>query len=363
MVRAMTPLLHPFLVNERFGDPALYVEFLFEKRALLFDLGDLSALEPRKILRVSDIFVSHAHMDHFVGFDRVLRTLLGRDKTLRLFGPEGFIDRVAHKLAGYSWNLVDRFDSELVLIVTEMLSQTSARTTSFRLSTTFRREDEAERRLENGTLLEDEVLRVRAVVLDHQIPCLAFAVAERAHINVWKNRLAALGLPVGAWLRDLKLAVLSGEPEDRLFRIPLEGGEGPDETRLPLGQLKREVLRIVPGQKIGYVVDALCSFANARRIVRLVRDADVLFIESTFAEGEAERAADRYHLTTSQAGRLGRLARARRLEPFHFSPRYADDEVRLWREVEAAFGQTLGGARLDSARDSSGPVVETGRSR
>ena len=47
----MTPLLHPFLVNDRFGDPALYVEFKFEKRALLFDLGDLHALPPRKLLR------------------------------------------------------------------------------------------------------------------------------------------------------------------------------------------------------------------------------------------------------------------------------------------------------------------------
>jgi ribonuclease Z len=28
----MRPLLHPSLVNGRFGDPALYIETLFEKR-------------------------------------------------------------------------------------------------------------------------------------------------------------------------------------------------------------------------------------------------------------------------------------------------------------------------------------------
>ena len=54
----MTPLLHPSLVNDRFGDPALYVDVMFEKRGLLFDLGDLHALEPRKILKLSDVFVS-----------------------------------------------------------------------------------------------------------------------------------------------------------------------------------------------------------------------------------------------------------------------------------------------------------------
>ena len=41
----MTPLLHPCLVNDRFGDPALYIEFKFEKRALLFDLSPVSAYE------------------------------------------------------------------------------------------------------------------------------------------------------------------------------------------------------------------------------------------------------------------------------------------------------------------------------
>ena len=33
----MRPLLHPSLVNGRSGDPALYIETLFEKRAILFE--------------------------------------------------------------------------------------------------------------------------------------------------------------------------------------------------------------------------------------------------------------------------------------------------------------------------------------
>ena len=48
---AMRPLLHPCLLNGRKGDPALYIETLFEKHAVLFDLGDLSNLPPRKIQR------------------------------------------------------------------------------------------------------------------------------------------------------------------------------------------------------------------------------------------------------------------------------------------------------------------------
>ncbi len=90
----MKPLFLPQLVNDPFGDPGLYVEYLFEKRSFLFDLGDLRALAPRKILRISDIFVSHTHMDHFVGFDQLLRISLGREKNLRLFGPPGFVAQV-----------------------------------------------------------------------------------------------------------------------------------------------------------------------------------------------------------------------------------------------------------------------------
>jgi ribonuclease Z len=84
----------PALVNDPFDDPGLYVDLAFERRALLFDLGDIGRLAPRKLLRVSDVFVTHRHMDHFAGFDQLLRRLLGREKVLNLYGPAGMIDAV-----------------------------------------------------------------------------------------------------------------------------------------------------------------------------------------------------------------------------------------------------------------------------
>jgi ribonuclease Z len=330
----MTPLLHPTLVNGRFGDPALFLDVRFEKRAFLFDLGDLHALDTRKLLRVSDIFVSHAHVDHFIGFDQALRVFLGRERTLRVYGPAGIIERVGHKLAGYTWNLVERFDTDLAFHVTEILSPSETRSAMFRLKTRFVEESAEPLRLADGAMTTDSRFLVRTALLDHQVPCLAFSVAERAHINIWKNRLTALDLPVGPWLRTLKQAVIENRPEDT--PITIAAGRS-----MPLGVLKREIVRVTPGQKIAYVVDAVFSEANAERITDLVRDADILFIEATFAREDTARAADRYHLTTGQAGEIARRACVRRVEPFHFSPRYGGEEERMLREVADAFGAAL----------------------
>jgi ribonuclease Z len=84
----MRPSFLPRLVNEPFGDPGLFIPFLHQKRALIFDLGDIHSLSARDILKITHVFITHTHMDHFIGFDRLLRLLLGRDQDLYLYGPK-----------------------------------------------------------------------------------------------------------------------------------------------------------------------------------------------------------------------------------------------------------------------------------
>jgi ribonuclease Z len=331
----MRPLLHPTLVNGRSGDPALYVETLFEKRAILFDLGDIASLPPRRVHRLDRIFVSHAHLDHFIGFDRLLRILVGREKTVALYGPSGFIDHVHHKLQAYLWNLADRYVSDLVFVVTEIASSSQSRTAQFRLRNAFMAEPVGTGLIVDNIICSQPAYRVSATILEHRTPCLGFAIEEVAHVNVWKSRLADMGLSVGPWLRELKQAVTEGRPADHLIRVP--AGRGSAQTHeMPLGALSG-VITVTPGQKIAYVTDAADTAANRAAIVKLVRNADLLFIEAPFTQADAALAAERSHLTTAAAGTIAREAQVRRVEPFHFSPRYAGQEERMLNEVNAAF--------------------------
>jgi ribonuclease Z len=338
----MPTRFHPQLINDPFGDSGLYVEFMFEKRAILFDLGELTALTPRKLLRVSDVFVSHMHMDHFCGLDRLLRIFLGRNRVLRLYGPEGLVDAVGHKLAAYTWNLVANYDTDLTLLVTEVAPNRSLRRVEFHCRTGFSPEAERVETWDTDRLLDEESFCVRAAILDHGIPCLAFALEERAHVNIWKNRVEDLGLRVGPWLRDLKAAILRDDPDETPISARWKDEGGAKEAVLPLGQLRGRVATLTAGDKIAYVVDAGPSDNNVERILAMADGATILFIETAFLHEDAERASERHHLTARQAGAIARRAGAKRLVTLHYSPRYEGRGEELVREAEAAFGAVNG---------------------
>jgi ribonuclease Z len=329
----------PHLVNDPFGDPAVYVDLKFERRALLFDLGDISVLPPRKLLRISDVFITHRHMDHFVGFDHLLRFVLGRDKVVRFYGPAGLIDAIESKLRAYTWNLVGGYDGHVVLHVTERDADGQLVVAQFSGRTGFARETATGPAHNDNILLDEPGLKVSCLTLDHGIPVLAFALEERAHINIWRNELDRRGLAVGPWLRAFKDAILRGENDDTLIQVGWSREpRGPEA--LPLGELKKQIMRMTAGRKIAYVVD--CSFIeeNVRRIVALAEGADLLFIEGGFLEADAAEAALRRHLTASQAGTIARRAGVKRLLTLHYSPRYKDRGSALAAEAEAAFSSS-----------------------
>ncbi|HEV2603573.1 MAG TPA: MBL fold metallo-hydrolase [Microvirga sp.] len=326
----MSWLVQPRLINDPFDDPGLYLDFRYGRRAILFDLGDLSRMAARELTRVSHAFVSHTHMDHWAGFDRLLRLCLHREGPLTLGGPTGFIDEVEHRIRSYTWNLVGPDSADFRIVVQEFDGTRIARSAQFREQAVFAREPVPPPELPDGIVLAEEGFRIEAEALDHGIPSLAFALRETLQVNVLRGALDNLGLPVGPWLNEAKRAVRAGMPDETLLAA--------GDRTLALGDLRQSAFRVGPGQVVAYVTDCAFHDQNAAKILRLAQGADQLFIEAVFLERDATLAAGTRHLTAAQAGRLARQAGARHVHPFHHSARYLDTPDALRDELLAAFG-------------------------
>ena len=330
----MRPRFHPRLTNGPFDDPGLYIPFLFQQRAMIFDLGDITCLSARELLKITHAFVTHTHMDHFIGFDRLLRILLGREKTLSLFGPAGFLKNMEGRLAGYSWNLVGHYDYPLNLKITEVNSQSMVHR-QYRCGDGFMPVKEPVEQPFNGTLYEEPGFKVTAAILDHGIPCLGLAIKEHFHVNIITDGLKDLGLEPGPWLADFKQALYrKSDPE---FEFEQRSGPGEKTRHYRLGELAAKIALITPGQKIGYIADAAYNQSNAEKIIALVEESDHLFIEAAFLDTDKDIAAEKNHLTAGQAGMLAAMAGVKHFSVFHFSPRYTGKEQRLREEARLAY--------------------------
>ena len=331
----MRPSLLPRLVNGPFEDPALFIRFLFENRAIMFDLGDIHALSTRDILKLTHVFVTHTHMDHFAGFDRLLRVFLGREKQLHLYGPQGFIQNVEGKLGGYQWNLVENFTNRFSIKVTEICNDRLVSMT-YHCRNRFQPIQDSPEQLFVSRLLQEPSFTVSVMVLDHRIPCLALSIKENFHINIKKDALTEMGLDAGPWIQTFKRALYEKQPPETPIEIRGIG----TTRRYSLGTLGDRIAVITLGQKITYVTDILYSPDNLEKIVSFANGSDQFYIEAAFLEADAHIAARKYHLTAKQAGEIAGLAGAKKIIPFHFSPRYSDDAHRLETEALTAFNQT-----------------------
>ncbi|TIS55071.1 ribonuclease Z [Mesorhizobium sp.] len=325
----MTLLVQPRLVNEPFSDAGLLLDFRFGSRAVLFDIGDLSPLSPREILRLSHVFVSHMHMDHFAGFDRLLRLFLYRNSTVHFFGPPGLTAAVEAKLNAYTWNLLDDHSHDFTIIASDWAPAGFLHSRLFRAQSGFAPKDLPPIPAEGNILLDDPDFRIEAAMLEHGVPCLAFAFQEKIRVNVQKRQLEALGLPVGPWLSEAKRAIRRGaDPETTLAPTA--------DQRISVGELlAAEALRTGPGQRIVYATDLAFNEANLERVVALARGAGQLFIEAGFLHEDRRLADAKRHLTAAEAGTIARLADVGHAVPMHFSPRYIGRENELHAEFRA----------------------------
>jgi ribonuclease Z len=307
----MRTLFHPALLHPPTGDPGVWIDLPDEGRNVLLDLPSIAQIPARKLLRLSHAVVTHTHMDHFIGFDHLLRVALRREAPLAITGPPGFLASVRGRIGAYTWNLIEGYPIQLRVQEVEGDTMRAEEYTGASRMRPVRLPDAPCA----GTVHAERAFRIEVATFDHGIPVLGVVVRETRHLAVNKDLLLRRGLVPGPWLKELKDAIRGGAVSDSDGLIV--------ERR---------------GQVVAYLTDIAGTDENLSRAEAFVRDADLLLCEAAFLDADRELARERKHLTARQAGTLARSAGAKRLAVFHVSPRYEGREADLFREAGEAFG-------------------------
>ncbi len=312
------------LVNGVYGDPLLHLRLRHQRRSLLFDLGDGARVPARIAHQITDIFITHAHMDHIGGFLWLLRSRIDHCAACRLYGPVGLVQHISGFIQGILW---DRIGERGPAFEVAELHGEHLRRFCVKAGRPGWEEMEA-KPAPDGILLEDAGFCIRAVELDHHTPVLAYAYEPDKEIKIRKDRLIARGFEPGPWLSELKRQLLQ-ENEEAMIQLP-------DGSEASAGALAADLVLISAGKRLVYATDLVDSAENRARLVAFARNAHTLFCEATFLEEDAEHAARHGHLTAGACGEIAMQAGVARLVPFHFSRRYADAPQQLYEEVAAA---------------------------
>ena len=278
---------------------------------------------------MTDVFISHAHIDHIAGFVWLLRSRIGELPPCRVYGPPGLIGNIEGLLRGVHWDRVG--DRGPRFQVTELhghrLMQT--RVQAGRPSV----EPPGEQAISGGVLLQESGFRVRAVTLDHGTPVLAFAFEPSRQLKIREEGLSARGLQTGPWIGELKRCVARGDLDASI--------ELPDGRRELASRLGREFITVISPQKLVYATDLADTAENRVRLTALARGAHTFFCEAAFVALDAEQAKRTRHLTARACGEIAAAARTERLVPFHFSRRYVQAPEQIYEEVQAACSRTV----------------------
>jgi ribonuclease Z len=255
----------------RRGLPALLVRRGGER--LLFDCGEGTQ---RQLVRsvglseITDVFITHLHVDHWLGLPGMLKTfdLRDREVPLTVHGPAPLeevmqVMRIVYGRLRYP------------LTVSEVGP---------------------------GDEIERDGYRIHALEARHRGPALSYALVEDARPGRFDAELAE------------RLGVTPGPDFGRLQRGETVNGVSPEQVVGPGRH----------GRRVVYTGDT----APVQTVEVYAHKAEVLVHEATFCEDDRARARDTGHSTARQAALAAQAAEVKLLALVHLSTRYFPREVR-----------------------------------
>jgi ribonuclease Z len=262
----------------------------YKGERILFDCGEGTQrklmTEKLGLMKISKIFVSHWHADHFSGLLGLIQTMEmeGREEPLYIYGPprtEEFTEKILE--TGYFQRNFDIFVEDVV----------------------------------EGDEIVGEGYKVEPFEVDHSINAFGYSFKEDPGKKANKEKMAELGLESSPKIGKLK----EGES------IEWNGEKIEPE----------EVIEEVPGRKIVYSGDT----SKCENMIEHAEDADLLIHEATCLHEIIEQRKG--HTSAKQAGEIAREAGVERLILTHISRRYRNKEKELVEEAGKEFeGVELG---------------------
>ena len=263
-----------------------------ERESILIDCGEGTQIQIQrykiKWSRISAIFISHLHGDHYFGVPGLLNSmsLLSRTAPLKLFAPlplkailEG-IFQSAGTVLNYPFEFIPLPD-------------------------------------EPSLLYESEELKVSSFPVEHRIVCDGFLVENKERPgSINHEKCSALGIPVTSY-ESIKRGNDYKDQNGKI--ISSEGLVGP----------------VKPAIRYAYCADTLYT----ESFLPYIKNADALYHESTFLDEDKEKAGLRFHSTATQAATIAKLAGAKHLYLGHFSSKYRDTEA-FETEAKTIFNNT-----------------------
>lgn len=310
------------LVNGVLGDPLLHLRLRSQKRSMLFDLGEGSRLPAKIAHQVTDVFISHGHIDHISGFFWFLRSRIGDFPPCRIFGPPGVAALIAAQMNGILWDRVGTLGPCFDIGELHGASLHWYRVQAGIATTTSHYRKQS---VEQKVIWQEPTFCVRAVTLDHGTPVLAYAFELSPRLTIRRDRLAAMGLSSGAWLQQLKYHAQQGNREVLL--------ELPDGGSMAVGKLADALIRASGEEKLVYATDLADSPTNRKKLIEFTGGAHTFFCEAAFCQHHASQAVQTFHLTARACGEIANAAGVKRLLPFHFSKRYSSDLQAVYDEI------------------------------
>ena len=273
--------------TKRRNHPAVLLSY--KDSNILFDCGEGTQRQFRFLgenpCKLTHILITHWHGDHVLGLPGLLQTLMlnGYTKTLKIYGPTG-----SKKM--------------LSLYLSLFVNRQKINIETYEI--------------ERGKVFETEDFVVEAEKMDHETPALAYSFIIKEKTRLDKEKLKKLKLPSSPLIGELR--------KGKIVEI---NGKNIDGKKL----LYKE-----EGRKISFIMDTKLN----NNCDKIAKDADLLICESTYSKEEEELAREHFHLTCTQAAKIAKDAKVRRLILMHLSQKYEADSSIILKEAKAVFKNT-----------------------